>query len=72
MEDEEEKEEVESEGGRSVETRRCRRRRVRWVGSGWFAPAPHRRTDMVPSEGEDGAGWPGLCSRSIEARPVVP
>lgn len=45
---------------------------VRWVGSGWFAPAPHRRTDMVPSEGEDGAGWPGLCSRSIEARPVVP
>lgn len=46
---------------------------VGWVGLVCTGtPTPHQRTDMVPSDGEDGAGWPGLCSRSIEARPVVP
>lgn len=33
----------------------------------------HTSTDMVPSEGEDGVGWPGLCSldRGASRRPMI-
>lgn len=40
-----------------------------WVG----LHQHHTSTDMVPSEGEDGVGWPGLCSldRGASRRPMI-
>lgn len=56
-----------------VETRRCRRRRespLGWVG---LVCTSTTSTDMAPSEGEDGVGWPGLCSldRGASRRPMI-
>lgn len=56
-----------------VETRRCRRRRespLGWVG---LVCTSTTSTDMAPSEGEDGVGWPGLCSldKGASRRPMI-
>jgi len=43
-------------------------------GLGWVGLHQHHTsTDMVPSEGEDGVGWPGLCSldRGASRRPMI-
>ena len=44
--------------------------RVRWVG---LVCTSTTSTDMAPSEGEDGVGWPGLCSldRGASRRPMI-
>lgn len=41
-------------------------------GLGWVGLHQHH-TSMVPSEGEDGVGWPGLCSldRGASRRPMI-